>query len=113
MGNNGLSLVLIARQLAVVAISTMALSYAGPSGERQRGAVQKKSIEAVQNEHTDALMSIPGVVGTAIGDCDGKPCIKVLVSKKTPELLKKIPSELEGYQVQIDESGEFRRLDPR
>ena len=113
MGNNGLSLVLIARQMAVVAVSTIALNCAGPGAEKQEGGVQKKSIEAVQDEHTDALMAIPGVVGTAIGSCDGKPCIKVLVSKKSAELVKKIPSTLEGYPVQIDESGEFRRLDSR
>lgn len=53
------------------AISTMALHCGSPSGEKQEGGVQKKSIEVVQNEHTDALMSIPGVVGTAIGDCIG------------------------------------------
>ena len=113
MGNNGLSMVLIVRQMTVVAVSTIALSCGSPTGEKQEGGVQRKSIEAVQNEHTDELMSIPGVVGTAIGDCDGKQCIKVLVSKKNPELLKKIPSELEGYRVQIDESGEFRRLESR
>ena len=115
MGNNRFSVVLTARQMAVVAVSTMALNCGSPSGEKNRpeGAVQKKSIEAVQNEHTDSLMSFPGVVGTAIGDCDGKPCIKVMVVKKSPELLKKIPSELEGYPVQIDETGEFRALPSR
>ena len=115
MGNKRLSVVLTARQIAAVAVSTLALNCGSPGGEknRQEPAVQKKSIEAVQNEHTDALMAFPGVVGTAIGDCDGKPCIKVMVSKKTPALLKKIPSTLEGYPVQIDETGEFRALDKR
>jgi len=115
MGNKRLSVVLTARQMAVVAVSTMALNCGSPGGEndRQKGAVQKKTIEAVQSAHTDALMAIPGVVGTAIGDCDGKPCIKVMVKKKNSELLKKIPATLEGYQVQIDETGEFRALDKR
>jgi hypothetical protein len=115
MGNKPLSLVLTARQMAVVAVSTIALNCGSPGGEknRQEAAVSKKSIEAVQNEHTDELMSVPGVVGTAIGNCDGKPCIKIMVNKKTPELLKKIPSTLEGYPVKIDETGEFRALDSR
>ena len=111
MGNNQLSIALTARQMAVVAVSTIALNCG--SSTHQQDGVQQKSIEVVQTDHTDALMSIPGVVGTAIGNCDGKPCIKVLVSKKNPELLKKVPSMLEGYQVQIDESGDFRRLDSR
>ena len=115
MGYSQLSFVLTARQIAVVAVSAVALNCGSPGGEknRQEGAVQKKSIEAVQNEHTDALMAFPGVVGTAIGDCDGKLCIKVMVSKKTPELLKQIPSTLEGYPVQIEETGEFRALEKR
>ena len=35
-----------------------------------------KTIEEVLKEHTDELMSIPGVVGTAEGLCYGNPCIK-------------------------------------
>lgn len=70
-----------------------------------------KAIEAVLKEHTDRLMSLRGVVGTAIGACDGKPCIKVLVVKKSPELVNKVPPALEGFQVVIEETGEIRALD--
>lgn len=35
----------------------------------------------------------------------------MLVRNKNPELLKQIPSALEDYPVQIDESSEFQRLD--
>lgn len=69
-----------------------------------------KSIEEVLKAHTDKLMSIPGVVGTAQGLCDGKPCIKVFVIKKTPELEGKIPDVLEGFPVEVEETGEFRAL---
>ncbi len=72
----------------------------------------KKTIEAVLKEHTGRLMSLPGVVGTAQGLCEGKPCIKVYVEKKTPDLVKQIPSTLEGYEVIIQETGEIRALDP-
>ena len=73
----------------------------------------KKPIEEVLKTHTDHLMSIPGVVGTGIGESEGKPCIKVLVVKKTEEIEKKIPSELEGYKIVIDETGEIRALEPK
>ena len=102
--------------LAVIVLLTAAVLSCGSPGEvktRREGAVQEKSIEVVLTQHTDGLMSLPGVVGTAIGECTGKPCIKVLVAKKSPELLKKIPSTLEGYPVEIDETGEFRALDSR
>ena len=69
-----------------------------------------KAIDEVLREHTKSLMSIPGVVGTAQGLCDDKPCIKVYVIKETPELKQKIPQTLEGYPVMIEETGEIRAL---
>jgi hypothetical protein len=69
-----------------------------------------KTIEEVLKEHTEDLMSIPGVVGTAQGLCDDRDCIKVFVIEKTPELDQKIPNTLEGYPVMIEETGEFRAL---
>jgi hypothetical protein len=67
-------------------------------------------IEEVLKRHTDELMSLPGVVGTAIGLCEERPCIKVYVVEKTPELEERIPDTLEGHRVVMEESGEFRRL---
>ena len=49
-----------------------------------------KTIEEALRDHTDSLMSLPGVVGTGQGLCDGQPCIKVFIVKKTPELLGQI-----------------------
>ncbi len=80
-------------------------SYAGEDKK-----MSAKTIEEVLKGHTNDLMAIPGVVGTAQGLCNGKPCIKVFVIKKTPELEAKIPGELEGYTVKIEETGEFRAL---
>ncbi|MCZ6788926.1 MAG: hypothetical protein O7D33_03115 [Chloroflexi bacterium] len=71
----------------------------------------EKPIEAVLKEHTTSLMALPGVVGTAQGLCDGKPCIKVFVVKKAPELLDQIPNVLEGYTVEVQETGVIRALD--
>jgi len=69
-----------------------------------------KPIERVLSEHTDDLMSLPGVIGTAQGLRENKPCILVLVIKKTPELNQKIPNVLEGYPVVVEETGEIRAL---
>ncbi len=41
-----------------------------------------KGIEEVLEENRKAIMSIPGVVGTGQGLCEGKPCIRVFVIKK-------------------------------
>ena len=71
----------------------------------------EKSVKAVLKEHTNSLMALPGVVGTAQGLCDGAPCIIVMVVKRTPELLKQIPDVLEGYTVEVQETGVIRALD--
>ncbi len=70
-----------------------------------------QTIEQVLSQHTDSLMSIPGVVGTAIGECAGKPCIRILVVKKTPELSAKLPTTLDGFVVDVQETGEIKALD--
>jgi hypothetical protein len=54
--------------------------------------VPRKTIEELLKAHTNNLMSIPGVVGTAQGLCSGQPCIKVFVDRKTPRLEQRIPS---------------------
>jgi hypothetical protein len=101
--------------IGLVALFGMAVTCANQAeeGEQGKGRMPEKAIEAVLKQHTDSLMSVPGVVGTAIGKCEGKPCIKVLVVKKTPELSEKIPLELEGFPVVVEETGMIRRLDPR
>ena len=68
-------------------------------------------IRGVLKRHTDELMAVPGVVGVAEGECLGKPCIKVFVMNKTRELIRQIPKTIEGFLLQIEESGEFQALD--
>jgi hypothetical protein len=65
-------------------------------------------IQEVLKKYTASLITISGVVGTGLGLCDGKPCIKVFVIKKTPDLEDKIPERLEGYSVKIKETGVIR-----
>ena len=67
--------------------------------------MSSRAITEVLKEHTDKLMSVPGVVGVAQGLCDKKPCIIVYVSEITPELEKAISKNLDGYAVRIEETG--------
>lgn len=92
---------------AFVAVTNANENVDNPQGENRMPA---KPIEEVLKDHTPELMAIPNVVGTAQSLCNGKPCIKVYVIKITPELEQKIPSELEGYPVEIQETGEIRPL---
>ena len=69
-----------------------------------------KTIEDVLKQQTDRLMSLPGVVGTAQGLFEGKPCIKVYIAEKTPELEQQIPNVLSGYPVVVEATGEIKAL---
>jgi hypothetical protein len=93
----------------VAAVGLLGSCAAAPISGQQgaEGPMQRRTIEEVLRAHTDYLMSIPGVVGTAQGLCAGKPCIKVFVAKKTPELLRKVPAAADGYPVAVEETGEF------
>jgi outer membrane lipoprotein SlyB len=70
-----------------------------------------KTIQQVQEEHTAAWMALPGVVGTAIGQCDGRPCILVLTAANTEQIRKQIPATVEGYPVVVQYTGEIRARD--
>lgn len=83
-----------------------------PEGDqRDQKSMAEKTIEEVLKEHTDEWMSVPGVVGTAIGACDDVPCIKILIAQRTPEVQEGIPAAVEGFRVEIEVTGEFRALD--
>ena len=70
-----------------------------------------RDITAVQEAHTKELMDLPGVVGVYLGALEnGSACIVVMVKKKTPELVQRIPTSLEGYPVTIEETGEIRPM---
>ena len=64
-----------------------------------------RSIDEVLAAHTESLMALPGVVGTAVGLCDGQRCIKVLLADSSPATKRRIPSRLEGYPVVIEVTG--------
>ena len=70
----------------------------------------QKAIKEVLKDHSKDLMAIPSVVGVGEGVYKGNPCIKVFVSKKTRKLEKKIPENLEGHPVIIEETGEIWAL---
>ena len=94
--------------LIVIAINVMTCASKNVGNFQGGNTMTAKTIEEVLKENTEELLSVPGVVGTAQGLCDNKPCIKVYVIRKTPELDQKIPDILEGYPVMVEETGKFR-----
>lgn len=57
-------------------------------------------------ELTERVMGQSGVVGTAVGERDGKPCLKVFV--KDPSVVGRLPSRLCGYPVVAETTGPFQ-----
>jgi hypothetical protein len=96
----------------IIGLICMTAAWASPGAGDKRGEklMAHKTMEETLSQHAASLLAIPGVVGVAQGQCDKRPCLKVYVIKKTPELEQKIPATLEGYPVVIEESGEIRAL---
>ena len=64
-----------------------------------------ESLGLASEKLAETLLSMPGVAGVADGDCDGEPCIRVMLEYDAPELIAKIPEDYNGFPVQVDVSG--------
>jgi hypothetical protein len=72
------------------------------------------TIELVKKKYEKFLMRIPNVVCVGTGLKANKEIIKVFVRQNAPEQLLKpeniIPSELEGFETEVEEIGEVTAL---
>lgn len=66
------------------------------------------TITEVLKKYTDTWMKISGVIGTGEGESGGKPCIKVFINKHSKLIKKKIPKNVEGYEVVLEETGTIK-----
>jgi hypothetical protein len=53
-------------------------------------------------------MGRPGVIGTAIGERGGIPCLKVYVTDE--RVGKTVPGKLDGFRVEVEVTGRIKRL---
>ncbi len=99
------------KQGAIIAIWLTILTAGCAQAELpDKSATVQRPIAEVYEKHNEQLMAVPGVVGTAISLCEGKPCIKVYAVKRTAELSRGIPQLLDGYPVEIEETGVLRTM---
>ncbi len=85
-------------------------SVTGPGSSDMLAASpsQVKAVMEVQDRHTERLMAIDGVIGTATGLAeDGRVSVKVYTTRPRVE---GIPSELDGVPVVVEVTGEIRAL---
>jgi hypothetical protein len=65
-------------------------------------------LKAAQKHLTAQVMGRAGVTGTAIGEKNGKACLKVYVSKKGSG--GSIPRRVRGVPVVVEVTGDIRPL---
>lgn len=64
------------------------------------------SLSALIARHGPRLMALPGVVGVAETQCNGMPCLLVLLAKDLASQ-PDIPASIEGTLVTIERTGPF------
>lgn len=69
------------------------------------------TVAATIERHSAELLAIPGVVGVSEGVREGRPVLQILVVRRTPELVARLPQSLEGHPVVIVETGVIRSQD--
>lgn len=69
-----------------------------------------RSLTAVLEAHTEALMSIDGVIGLAEGEFAGEPAVVVLTAGLTRRDRERIPPRVDGYIVVVRETGTFEAM---
>lgn len=98
----------------IVAVLALALALAACGPQRREEAVERPDIMSVVDAHAPRLIAIDGVAAIAVGALDsGEPCVRIYVVELTDSLRAQLPRTLEGWPVDIEESGEIRPLGGR
>jgi hypothetical protein len=77
----------------------------------QEVSMSDTSVIAAQEALTPTVMALPGVVGTAVGLCDGAPCIQILIATSDSALMAQLPEGYRGFQVDVRVVGDIRAQD--
>lgn len=73
--------------------------------------VPSRSLSEVLKAHATDLMAIDGVTMVYEGELeDGRSCLVIAVQELDDALLERLPAQLEGYPVDVRESGTIRPL---
>lgn len=100
---------------ALVLAACLGLAAAGCERDREAGPSRRSApvapVADIIARHAPELMRVPGVVGVYEGETGRHtPCIRILVARRTSELEKRLPRELEGRPVEIEVTGVIRPL---
>jgi hypothetical protein len=98
---------------ALVQVILLILTGIACTGQTQTGSdnEHRLTVKEVIDKHSAELLSIDGVEGLYESlDDDNNPIIKIMVSSDDPGLLKRLPDNLEGYNVEVVVSGKIKPL---
>lgn len=81
------------------------------SGEPAPGVelAMSDSLERAQARVTRKVIDMEGVTGTAMGLCNGQPCIKVYLESDSSSLRSRLPRSESGFPVVAEVTGRIRR----
>lgn len=82
-----------------------------PAQETASGpeATVSDSLERAQARVTRKVIDMEGVTGTAMGLCNGRPCIKVYLESDSSALRSRLPRSESGFPVVAEVTGKIRR----
>ena len=80
-----------------------------PVSQTPADTVTHPDVISAQEALTPTVMALAGVVGTAVAECDGEPCIKVYLATAAEEVAEKIPADFGGFPVVTEVTGEVRK----
>jgi len=94
-------------RVSCLLLATVIVACGRPGIREAETRMSGQSIEDVLTMHNDSLMAIPGVVGTAIGRCDGAPCIRVFMRDTASARRAQLAERLDGYVLRVEVTGAF------
>lgn len=68
-------------------------------------------IEKAQEQLEKILSTMNDVTSISIGEAGGKPRLRVGVKKLNPRLRDIIPKQIQGYDVEVEETGKIKAID--
>jgi hypothetical protein len=93
--------------IALVVVAGIAQNANAQTTDQERTARELQDAEAVSKRHRDELMKVPHV-RVVTGEVDGRSEAAILVEvddqKNVDEVMRRLPSKIEGFPVDVDEA---------
>ena len=83
--------------------AAVALPEAAADATPEAATDEPPTLDEVLARHGETLRRVRGVIGIEGAECDGAPCIRITVARRTQKLLAQLPPSVEGYPVTVVE----------